>query len=223
MHKDALDTIRIYQGNDLIAKWRECDDPVQANVVLNSENDTLTFWCSTDVGWIDSTSLFLTVQGIQRNDLYLSPFVDSNVLRTHFFLPTHRISNDIESIEVWRQSDKYKKLIFQLSLQRKDQSSPYCSCLDSVYVLKKDYLNHIGQINRNEPTNDQTKYDDLLVIREKINQAEITCSELKSSSQDECLIKTKIDALNDDIELIHRVIEMNPRPRGCTEIERPKE
>lgn len=221
--KDALDTIRIFKGNQVIAKWTEFDDSVQARIVLNAKKDTLTFWCSTDSGWMDSTSLFLTVEGIQRNDLFLSPLVDSSELRTHFFLPTHRIPEDIETIEVWRKSGKYKKLVFQLSLQREHRFSSYCECIDTVYQQKTHYLDRVREIVQQKTSDNQTTHSELLAIKTKMNQAEERCLGWKQSPSEDCLTKVKLDSLNNDIELIHRVIEMNAYPRGCNEIEHPKE
>ncbi|NVK63022.1 MAG: hypothetical protein HWE22_00495 [Flavobacteriales bacterium] len=135
--KDALDSIGLYQGDELVGKWREFDDPVLVEILLNSENDTLLFHCSSDVRWMNSSSLFLTVNQLTRKDLFLS-FDDSTNYSERFILPTSRISRDIETLEVWRQTKNHKQIIFQLTIQRKGEALSQCECLDSVYLLKKN-------------------------------------------------------------------------------------
>ncbi len=117
LRRDALDTIRIYLNDSLISKWTEFDNPKTIDLKVNKIEDTLTFLCSTDVGWMDSSSLTLTTNLEVRSTLNLEPYIDSNSLKMHYKLPGRNIEPEVKNIQVWRNTSSTRKnIIFNINL-----------------------------------------------------------------------------------------------------------
>lgn len=215
--RDALDAISVYQGEKRIGIWREFSDPVQAEIVLNGTNDTLLFWCSSDVRWMDSSSLFLTTNNVPYEGLFLS-FDDSTYYSERYLLPSNRIAEDIDQIEVWRKTERSKQIVFQLKITREKNESEKCACLDSLYLLKKQYRDRI-QLDGNGKVSYEMPRDEMVDMRGKITKQASTCEQINQEADSLCPARLKIDQLDEDLELIQRVIEMNNAPRGCNEID----
>lgn len=215
--RDALDAISVYQGEKRIGIWREFSDPVQAEIVLSGTNDTLLFWCSSDVRWMDSSSLFLTTNNVPYEGLFLS-FDDSTYYSERYLLPSNRIAEDIDQIEVWRKTERSKQIVFQLKITREKNESEKCACLDSLYLLKKQYRDRI-QLDGNGKVSYEMPRDEMVNMRGKIIEQASECEQINQEADSLCPARLKIDQLDEDLELIQRVIEMNNAPRGCNEID----
>lgn len=215
--RDALDAISIYQCEKRIGIWREFSDPVQAEIVLNGTNDTLIFRCSSDVRWMDSSSLFLTANNLPYKDLFLS-FDDSTYYSERYLLPSNRIAEDVDQIEVWRKTERSKQIVFQLKITREKKESEKCACLDSLYLLKKQYRDRI-QFDENGKVSYEMTRDEMVDMRGKIIEQASKCEQISKETDSICPTWLKIDQLDEDLELIQRVIEMTHPSRGSNKID----
>lgn len=118
--RDGLDCIMLYQNEKLVSKWYEFGDTKTVTIFSENTSDTLTLFCFTDVGWMDSNSLSLTYSsGI--NQLLKFSRINSDELsgRINYQLALSDINNSSRNISIWRHTSKGASQIFDIKFSSK--------------------------------------------------------------------------------------------------------
>lgn len=122
--RDALDSILLYQNEELISKWYEFDDQKSVTIYSESANDTLTFFCSSDVGWMDSSSVTLTFKS-ETNTKYIETPKFSRINtpkfsnQVSFHLALADLNASSGKIDLWRHTQAGSKQVFEINFSEK--------------------------------------------------------------------------------------------------------